>query len=91
MTPRNLTRGLAVGYGRSLPPAPASEETLVTDLRSGLTLAQMTESRFASLLGDMGLPVTPWSKFHPTVVGQIAQGVTRFEVPPLIAHESEAR
>jgi len=85
MNYRNLIRGLLVGRGVSLPSLAASEETLVPDLRSGQTLAQMVERRFVSLLRAARPPVSPKGKFKPGVVGQIAQSVARFEVAPSLA------
>jgi hypothetical protein len=82
MNYRNLTRELADIKGEPLPLLAASEETLVSDLRSGLTLAQMVERRVRSLLRGTRLPVNPLSKFKPTAAGQITQGVTRFEFFP---------
>ena len=88
MKSRNLTRELAAGQGHSLP---APEETLVSDVRSGLTLAQLIERRVMSLLRYVQPPVNATGQPHPTSAGQSAQGTTRFEVPRLIVRESEAR
>ena len=90
MKSRNLTRELAAGQGHSLPSL-APEETLVSDVRSGLTLAQLIERRLMSLLRYVQPPVNATGQPHPTPAGQSAQGTTCFEVPPLIVRESEAR
>jgi hypothetical protein len=82
MNNRNLTRELAVVKGESRPLPAASEETLVTDLRAGITLAQMIERRVRALLRGTRLPASPLAKFEPTAAGQIAQGVTRFDFFP---------
>lgn len=80
MNCRNLTRGLAAGKGEPLCSLSASEETLVPDLRSGLTLAQLVERQLLSLLRVAPLSAESREKFKPTAVGQMAQGVTRFAV-----------
>ena len=82
MKSRNLTRELAAGQGPSLPSLPAPEETLVSDVRSGLTLAQLIERRLMSLLQYVQPPVNATGQPHPTAAGQTAQDATRFEVPP---------
>lgn len=82
MNYRNLSREVAAVKGEGLPLLAATEETLVADLRSGLTLAQMVDRRVVSLLRRARLPTTPMSKFEPTTAGQIAQGVTRFAFCP---------
>ena len=82
MNYHNLSREVAAAKGEGLPLLAATEETLVADLRSELTLAQMVDHRVVSLLRRPRLPLTPMSKFEPTAAGQIAQGVTRFEFRP---------
>ena len=79
MKVHKLTREPAAGQGRSLP---APEETLVSDVRSGLTLAQLIERRLDSLLQYVQPSVNATGQPHPAAAAQTAQGVTRFEAPP---------